>query len=68
MGRGKKERVGVDPDEFDAGKTVAGPFLGDIVVLEEIVAKVDGVEFANLFDAKVNKDSADEDGAPLVAP
>ena len=47
---------GVYPDEFDAVKTVAGPFLGDIVVLEEIVAKVDGVEFANIFDAKVNKD------------
>ena len=32
---------GVVPVEFDAGKTVAGPFLGDIVVLEEDVAKMD---------------------------
>ena len=34
----------------------AGPVLGDIVVLKEDVAKVVGVAFAGVFNAKVVDD------------
>ena len=47
---------GVVPVEVDAGEMGAGLVLGDIVVLEEDVAKVVGVEFANVFDAEVIND------------
>ena len=47
---------GVIPVEVDAGETVAGPVLGDIVVLKEDVAKMVGVAFADVFDAKVVDD------------
>ena len=42
--------------EVDVGETGAGPFLGDIVVLKEDVAKVVGVAFANVCYAKVVDD------------
>ena len=45
--------VCVVPSEFDAGKLRAGPVLGGFIVLEEDVAKVVGVAFSNIFDAKV---------------
>ena len=44
---------GVVPVEVDAGKTGAGTVLGDIVVIKEDIAKVVGVAFANVLDAKV---------------
>ena len=47
---------GVIPVEVDAEKKGAGPVLGDIVVLKEDVAKVVGVAFADVFDAKVIND------------
>ena len=48
--------VGVVPSEFDAGESGAGPVLGDFIVLEEDVAKVVGVAFANIFDAEITDD------------
>ena len=45
--------VGVVPGEVDAGELRAGPVLGEFIVLEEDVAKVFGVAFAKIFDAKV---------------
>ena len=45
--------VGLVPDEADAGKLGAGLVLGEFIVIEEYVVKVVGVEFANIFDAKV---------------
>ena len=54
---GKAEGVvGVFPSEFDAGKSGAGTGLGEFIVLEENVAKVVGVAFANIFDAEVIND------------
>ena len=43
----------VVPVEVNAGETVAGPVLGDIIVLKEDVTKVVGVAFANVSYAKV---------------
>ena len=60
--------VCVVPGEFDAGKSGAGPVLGEFIVLEEDVAKVVGMAFANIFDAKVIDNESEEDWAPLVAP
>ena len=48
--------VGLVPDEADAGKLGAGLVLGEFIVLEEDVAKVVGVAFANIFDAEVIND------------
>ena len=48
--------VCVVPGEVDVGKLGAGPVLGEFIVLEEDVAKVVGVAFANVFDAKVIDD------------
>ena len=48
--------VGVVPGEVDAGESGAGPVLGEFIVLEEDVAKVVGVAFANIFDAEVIDD------------
>ena len=48
--------VSVFPGEFDAGKSEAGPVLGDFIMLEEDVAKVIGVAFVNVFYAKVFDD------------
>ena len=44
---------GIVPVEVDARETGSGPVLGDIVVLKEDVAKVVGVAFSKVFDAKV---------------
>ena len=44
---------GVIPVEVDAGETEDGPVLGNVVVLKEDVAKVVGMAFADVFDAKV---------------
>ena len=60
--------VRVVSGEFDAGKIGAGPVLGEFIVLEEDVARVVGVAFANIFDAEVINDESEEDWAPLVAP
>ena len=51
-----KDAVCVIPGEFDAGELGAGPVLGEFIVLKEDVAKVVGVAFANIFDAKVIDD------------
>ena len=48
--------VCVVPGEVDAGESGAGPVLGEFIVLEEDVAKVVGVAFANIFDAEVIDD------------
>ena len=48
--------VGVVPGEVDAGKSGARPVLGKFIVFEEDVAKVVGVAFAKIFDAKVIDD------------
>ena len=56
------------PVEVDAGESGAGPVLGEFIVLEEDVAKVVGMKFANIFDAEVIDDYEEEDRAPLVAP
>ena len=48
--------VRVVPGEVDAGESGAGPVLGEFIVLEEDVAKVVGVAFANIFDAEVIDD------------
>ena len=48
--------VGVVPVEVNAGESGAGPVLGEFIVLEEDVAKVVGVAFANIFDAEVIDD------------
>ena len=45
--------VGVVPGEVNSGESGAGPVLGEFIVLEEDVAKVVGVAFANIFDAEV---------------
>ena len=45
--------VCVVPGEVDAGKSGAGPVLGDFIMLEEDVAKVVSVAFANIFNAEV---------------
>ena len=45
--------VFVVPDEVDAGESGSGPVLGGFIVLKEDVAKVTGVEFVNVFYAKV---------------
>ena len=50
------DAFGVVPAGVNAGKTGAGPVLGDIVVLKEDVAKVIGVAFADVFDAEVVDD------------
>ena len=47
---------GVVPGEIDAGESVAGPVLGDFIILEEDVAKVIGVAFVGVFYAKVVND------------
>ena len=47
---------GVVPVEVNTGETGAGPVLGDIVVLEEDVAKLVTVAFANVFDDEVIND------------
>ena len=44
---------GVVPGEIDAGEVGAGPVLGDLVMLEEGVAKLVGVEFVDVFYAVV---------------
>ena len=44
---------GVVPGKIDDGKAGAGPVLGDFVMIEEGVAKVVGVEFVDVFYAKV---------------
>ena len=59
---------GVVPGEIDAGKSGAGPVLGDFIMLEEDVAKVIGVAFVDVFYAEVVNNYAEEDWAPLVAP
>ena len=46
----------VVPGEVDAGKSGAGPVLGDFIMLEEDAAKVIGVEFVDVFYAKVVND------------
>ena len=43
--------VRVVSGEVDARELVSGPVLGEFIVLEEDVAKVVGVVFANTFDA-----------------
>ena len=48
--------VFVVPGEVDAGKSGAGPVLGEFIVIKEDVAKVVGVAFANIFDAEVIND------------
>ena len=48
--------VCVVPVEVNAHKSGAGPVLGEFIVLEEDVAKVAGVAFANVFNAKVIDD------------
>ena len=48
--------VCVVPSEVDAGKSGAGPVLGEFIVLKEDVAKVVGVAFAYVLDAKVIED------------
>ena len=45
--------VCVVPGEVNVGESGAGPVLGEFIVLEEDVAKVVGVAFANIFDAEV---------------
>ena len=45
--------VGVVPGEVDAGESGAGPVLSEFIVLEEDIAKVVGVAFANIFDSEV---------------
>ena len=47
---------GVVPGEIDAGKSGAGPVLGDSIMLEEDVAKVIGVAFVDVFYAEVVND------------
>ena len=42
--------------EVDAGELVAGPVLGEFIVLDEDVAKVVGMTFANVFDVEVIDD------------
>ena len=51
-----KGAVCVVPGEVDAGESGAGPVLGEFIVFEEDVAKVVGVAFVNVFDAKVIDD------------
>ena len=45
--------VGVVPGEIDAGKLGSGPVLGDFIIFKEDVPKVIGVEFVDIFYAKV---------------
>ena len=45
--------VCVVPGEVNAGKSVAGPVLGDFIMIEEDVAKVISVAFVDVFYAKV---------------
>ena len=47
---------GVVPGEIDAGKSGAGPVLGDFIMLEEDVAKVIGVAFVDVLYAEVAND------------
>ena len=47
---------GVVPGDIDAGKSGAGPVLGDFIMLKEDVAKVIGVAFVDVFCAKVVND------------
>ena len=44
------------PGEVNSGESGAGPVLGEFIVLEEDVAKVVGVAFANVFDTEVIND------------
>ena len=60
--------VGVVPGEVDTRESGARPVLGEFILLEEDVAKVVGMAFANIFDAKVIENEAEEDWAPFVAP
>ena len=48
--------VGVVPGEVDAGKSGAGPVLGESIVFEEDVAKVVGVAFVDVLYAEVVND------------
>ena len=48
--------VGVVPGEVDSGESGSGPVLGEFIVIEEDVAQVVGVAFANIFYAKVIDD------------
>ena len=47
---------GVVPADIDAGEAGADPVLGDLVMLEEGVAKVFGMAFVDVFYAKVVND------------
>ena len=51
-----KGAVCVVPGEVDAGESGSGPVLGDVIVLEEDVAKVVSVAFVDVLDAKVVDD------------
>ena len=46
----------VVPGEINAGKSGAGPVLGDFIMLKEDVAKVIGVAFVDVFYAEVVND------------
>ena len=48
--------VGLVQGEIDAGELGSGPVLGDLIILEEDVAKVIGVAFVDVFYAKVVND------------
>ena len=47
---------GVVPGDINAGKSGAGPVLGNFIMLEEDVTKVIGVAFVNVFYAEAVND------------
>ena len=60
--------LGVVPLEVDSGLKHAQPIFRDVVVCLDGVAKMDGMLFTDIFDAKVIDNESKHDGPPLVAP
>ena len=54
--------------KVDAGLLVSFPILSESVVFSEDLFEVKGVEFADIFDAKIISNQAKHNRMPLVAP
>ena len=60
--------IGVVPIKVDAGVQVSFPVFSYLVVLFQDCCEVDGMELANVLDAKIVDDKSEYYGAPLVVP
>ena len=58
----------VVPVEVDSRVKITLPVFCDVVVFFDGVSKMDGMLFANIFNAEVVYNESEHDGAPFVAP